>query len=604
MKQHPTPSAAHHPHAAAPAHPEHRTRAHKALHMLRKHKKAAIITTVAVLVLGVPVAMLMQPAKPQYITAVAQRGDLRQTVEAVGTITSERDLQLTFPLGGIVERVLVKEGDRAAAGQILAQLRSGNAGAAVAMQAANLQSALADLRKMEEGTRPEDIAIAEAQVANKRASLEVARASLQNAEQTLVQAGDQLKTLEQEAKTTLGGQAETSRNTLLSQLVAGETALSVIDDVLSKTIVQDAIIKAHPGADINIRAMRQQALTGIQDVRRNSVIADYHDALGLLQDGQSALSTAGIAVDQLFSLIGGLPETSYFTAAMREQERTSLSTQRGLVQGAVSAITTAYTNLQSAAAGFDTRISTAQSTITSAEGAKQKAQVDILTYQTALQTQEADLALKKAGTRKADLDSARARVRQAQAGLAQAQANYNDTILRAPVEGTISHVNVKPGEATPATEPAITILGSSPFRVEMFVSEVDVPKLLQTQSGSIDLDAFPGIAYKLHVSEMDTAPTLVEGVSKYRIKLDFLYPHEEFKIGMTGDVTVVTGERAQVVSVPGRSVLEREGKKLVRILVGDTVTEREVLLGMEGESGDVEITNGLSGGETVVVLEK
>ncbi|MFA6039141.1 MAG: efflux RND transporter periplasmic adaptor subunit [Candidatus Peribacteraceae bacterium] len=599
--------AAHPQHATHPDHTVQHSRMRRTLHWLRKHRKAVIITAVAVIVLGLPLSWLFKPAQAQYVTAMAQKGDLQQTVEAVGTVTSERDLELKFPGAGIVESVQVKEGDRVTAGQVLAQLRAGSLGAAVAMQSANLQSAVADLRKMEEGTRPEDIAIAEAQVANKRAALQVAQSTLDSAKKSLTQAQDQLKTVQQEATTSLGGQVETARSALLSQLVAGETALAVVDDILGKTIVQDAIIKMRPGGDIDVRTARTNALAALLSVRQQANVIDYHDALKVLQSGQSAVSQAAQTVDLLFTLIGSLPETSYFTQALREQYRTSLSTQRGLVQSAVSAITTAYTGLQSAAAGFDTRISTAQSTITTSEGTMERAKADILTYQTAVQAQEADLALKRAGTRKADLDAARARVRQAQASLAQSQANYADTILRAPVDGTISHVNVKGGEATPVTGPAVTILGNSPFRVEMFVSEVDVPKLIQAQSGSIALDAFPDTEYKVHVSELDTAPTLVDGVSKYRVKLDFIYPHEEFKIGMTGDVTVVTGERKNIVYVPGRAVLEKEGKRVVRILQNgknNGIREQEVTLGMEGQSGDVEVTKGLSGGETIVVLEK
>lgn len=577
------------------------------MRFLRKHRMASIVTAVVLLLVILPMLWLFQPRKPQYIVATAQKGDLQQTVEAVGTVTSERDLELKFPGAGIVQSVQVNEGDHVTAGQILAQLRAGSLGAGVAMQSANLQSAQADLRKLEEGTRPEDIAIAEAQVANKRASLQGAQATLLSAQQALAQAQDQLKTLQQEAKTTLGGQVETSRSTLLNQLVTGETALSVVDDILSKTIVQDAIIKMRPGGDYEVRTARQNALSAIQSVRQQSAMTEYHDALQTLLAGQSALTQASGTVDKMFTLVGSLPETSYFTQALREEYRTSLSVQRSLAQGAVSSMTAAYSNLQSAAAGYDTKIGQAQATITANEGAQQRAQADILTYQTALQAQEADLALKKAGTRAADLDASRARVRQAAAGLAQAQANYADTILRAPVDGIVSHVNVKGGEATPVTGPAITVLGNTPFRVEMFVAEVDVPKLVKDQSGSIELDAFPEKPYKIRVSEIDTAPTLVDGVSKYRVKLDFVFPHDtELKIGMTGNVTVITGERRGIVVVPGRAVLEKDGRKIVRIIDhdGDEPREQEVKLGMEGQSGDVEVTSGLKGGEKVVVLEK
>ncbi|MDD4318792.1 MAG: efflux RND transporter periplasmic adaptor subunit [Candidatus Peribacteraceae bacterium] len=577
----------------------------KPFSFVTRHKKASVITVGLLVVIGVPVALLARPKQPEFVTALAERGDIVQTVEAVGTVTSERDLELKFPLTGIIASVTVKEGDVVKAGQALAQLRSGNYAAAVGIQSASLQSALADLRKLEEGTRPEDIAIAEAQVANKRAALQVAQASLENAKKDLGQAQEQLRILGLEANTALAGQVETARTTIATQLVTGETALSVLEDVMGKTVVQDALVRSLGGEDREVRALRQAALTAIQSARQRSLAAQDHLAsLAALSEALDALHKSGTALDQLFSLLIRAPETTYYTSAVREEYKNVIAAQRSAVQAALAAVSTAQSNLQSASATYDTRIGTARSTISASEGAQRRAEADILTYQTALQAQEADLALKRAGTRPTDIDAARARVRQAQASLAQAQSNYADTILRSPVDGTVTHVNVKVGESAPVTDPAVTVLGQSPFRIEMHVSEVDVPKLAKTQSGAIELDSFPGVSYRLRVNEIERSPRNVDGVSKYRVKLDFVHPHDEFRIGMTGDVTVTTGERRDVVFVPGRAVLTNDGAKVVRILRKGKAVEQAVTTGMEGQSGDVEITSGLEGGETVVILEK
>jgi HlyD family secretion protein len=149
------------------------------------------------------------------------------------------------------------------------------------------------------------------------------------------------------------------------------------------------------------------------------------------------------------------------------------------------------------------------------------------------------------------------------------------------------------------------MLGDSPYRIEIFVSEVDIPKVQTTQSGSIELDAFPGVNFALRVSQVDAAPTDRDGVSKYRVRLDFVYPHEELKIGMTGDASITTGERKNVVSVPSRSVIESsDGEDVVRLLQDDgTIKEVPVQTGMESENGNVEVT-GVQSGATVVVLIK
>ena len=167
----------------------------------------------------------------------------------------------------------------------------------------------------------------------------------------------------------------------------------------------------------------------------------------------------------------------------------------------------------------------------------------------------------------------------------------------------ITKVNVKKGEILP-TGPAITMLGTTPYRIEIYVAEVDIPLIMVSQSGSIELDAFPGIDDALRVSEIDEAATDRDGVPKYRVKLDFALPRDELRVGMTGDSEIITGKRVNVLSVPRRAVVENEnGEEMVRVLVNGEVSEKPVTMGMEGSDGEVEV-DGVEEGDVVVVLIK
>ncbi len=150
------------------------------------------------------------------------------------------------------------------------------------------------------------------------------------------------------------------------------------------------------------------------------------------------------------------------------------------------------------------------------------------------------------------------------------------------------------------------MLGTTPYRIEMFVSEVDIPKVILGQTGSIMLDAFRGKPLPLRVGFIDTAATDKDGVPKYRVKLDFLSPPDGLKVGMTGDAEITTGERINVISVPLRSIIESAtGATLVRVLKKDGVTfeERAVTMGMQGQGGGTEVT-GVNEGDVVIVLIK
>lgn len=573
---------------------------------VRIHKKKSIAAGLTLLGIIFIVRSANAPKKPEYVTAPVVRGDLVQTVEAVGEVTSERELDLRFATSGVVSRVYVKEGDVVKAGQRLADLRAGPLAASVAAQAAALQSAQADLNALEQGTRPEEIAIAEADLRGKQAALEVARSSLKSASENLAQSETKLQLLLDETKVNLAGQVTTALSLLNQQLVSAENALVTIDDVLSDVDVQDAMIKDRPDAGNSVQIAKRAAQDQIDQARRSASSAlDYQSALAALDQAISGTQRVTSALDSLFSVINSIRETSNFTSTERESVKSSISAQRSAAQTAATNVSTGRSTLQNASAAYDSKISAEQSNLVSYRGTRDRANTDILTYEASIQASQAQLALKKAGARQTDIDAARARVRQAQANVARASAELSDTVLTAPIDGTVTHVNVKGGESVP-TGAAVALLGNSPFRVEMFVSEIDIPKVQRSQSGSIELDAFRGVHMKLHVSEVDSAATDKDGVSKYRVKLDFVHLHNEFKIGMTGDAEIETARVDDVVSIPRRAVIESgTGSMIVRVLKSDqTVDERPVTLGIEGGSGDVEVKTGVMEGETVIVLVK
>src|SRR5690606_13305848 len=166
--------------------------------------------------------------------------------------------------------------------------------------------------------------------------------------------------------------------------------------------------------------------------------------------------------------------------------------------------------------------------------------------------------------RQSDIDAAEARLHAARAELTRAMANLSDSVINAPSNGRITKVNLKVGEITPSG-PAMSMLGESPYRIEIFASEIDIPKVKYEQPATIELDAFPDVHYKLRVAEIDESQSIIDGVAKYRVKLDFVHPHDEFKLGMTGDTTIVTDQREDIIFIPSRAVLQDGERKYARI---------------------------------------
>jgi len=574
------------------------------LRFLRKHLKKTI-AIVVFLLLSWTVYAVTRPSEPTIVTASAIRGDLRQLVEAVGTVVSEKDLELQFPVLDVVSQVFVKEGQTVKSGTRLATLRSGSLSASVASASASVQSAEAALRALEEGTRPEDIAIAEAGLANKRASLEVAKQTLKNAEDGLVRSEQELVALKSQANIALSSDISTVASTISQRLSTCNTAILVVRGDFNANEVQDAVLKGSSGEYNDVQFSLNAAASAVAAAQSVSV-TDFESALSALSTARSAALQTSVAVSRGYDLMSSLPVTSYFTNISKETHKGTIAAERSSVQTALSALDAALKSLQDNSASYTTQIASKESAVTTLKGTRDRAKADILTFETTVRISEAELALKKAGARQTDIDSARARVQQARADLARAAAQVRDTVLVAPTDGVVTKVNVKVGEVRPSDKPSITMLGNSPYRVEMFVSEVDIPKVVIGMTGSIVLDAFRGKHLPMHVGEIDQAPTSDSGVPKYRVKMDFDEAPEQLKIGMTGDAEIVTGFRADVVGVLFRSVVTNaKGQDIVRIQKAGVkeLEERLVTVGMEGEGGLTEVL-GVEAGETVVVLIK
>lgn len=575
---------------------------------LRRHWKKIVLATAV----GLPAVglawFLFVPEKPEYITAQAVRGDLIQTVEGVGTVISEKDLELKFPVTGVVEAVYVKEGDTVVAGQVIAELRNNSLQADVSSAAASYQAALADLRELTEGTRPEEIAIAEAEVENKRAALVAAKSALANAERSLQRSTEKLSELKREAEVNLAGHVATAASAMAQELTKIQNSLYELDDDFDTTVVKTAVeFWSNIQYEIYQR-QRGEAGNAVSAALTGGSPRDFTEALPRLEAARQAALKAVATADAAYAIIVALPTTNYMTTAQKQTYKDSAAGERDVMQSALNTIESAVKTLRDASASDATAIAAEESALATAQGNKDKALADIATYQTSLQIQEAQLALKRAGARQADIDAARAGANRAYAELERARARLSDTVLSAPIAGRITKMNLKTGEFTGDFENfdrAITMLGDSPYRVEMYAAEIDIPKVSYEQEGGIELDAYPGEDFLLRVSEIDPAATTVDGVPKYRIKLDFLENQEEsLKIGMTGDIDIITGVQKDVIMIPGRAVIKNAlGEDIVRVLHDEAVLEREVVLGMETDT-DVEIVSGVEEGETVIVLIK
>ncbi len=219
-------------------------------------------------------------------------------------------------------------------------------------------------------------------------------------------------------------------------------------------------------------------------------------------------------------------------------------------------------------------------------------------------------------------EAAESRVRIAEAQLAQqradlafAEAQLQNTVIRAPFSGVVVKKMAEVGESVAPIPPGVNISTSSgaivaladlaTLEVEADVAEANVAKVKNGQPAEVTVEAIPDRRYKAVLRQV--IPTADRTKATVMVKVTILDKDEDLKPEMSAKVTFLEPEKEKapeaaaepVVLVPRSAVVSRDGKPTVFLVREGRALARGVVLGTERQ-GQVIVENGLSGGETIV----
>lgn len=226
----------------------------------------------------------------------------------------------------------------------------------------------------------------------------------------------------------------------------------------------------------------------------------------------------------------------------------------------------------------------------------------------AIDQRTAELAIKKASARGSDIDLANADILSAQGQVQGAEARYNDTIITAPVDGTITSIDIKIGEQTQIQKEAIVLQDVSNIYIETNINEANISSLSLGLPIDITYDSFgTDRIFKGNITKIDPSSTLVSGVVNYKVTAS-TEQVAELRPGMTANMTIKVKEKSSVLSIPSRSIITNDkGEQVVRVITNKKnkkYKEVPVVTGLEGDGGVVEVLSPLSVGDEFVILIK
>ncbi len=233
------------------------------------------------------------------------------------------------------------------------------------------------------------------------------------------------------------------------------------------------------------------------------------------------------------------------------------------------------------------------------------AQANVSTAVAQRDAAQAQLDLLLAGPTEAQMQTTRASVDDARVGLEQTQLRLEKATLIAPVGGTVTFLDVQPGEIANANQPVVVLSELATLEVDVNLDETDVSRVIIGQEVRVSVDAFPGVEMTGEVMSIADVAQNQSGVVLYPVTIRLTSADQALpaRAGMTADVSIVSASQAGALIVPLRAVHVEEGLAYVDRLAGGQVERVEVTLGLMTDT-EIEITGGLSEGETVVVVAR
>lgn len=199
----------------------------------------------------------------------------------------------------------------------------------------------------------------------------------------------------------------------------------------------------------------------------------------------------------------------------------------------------------------------------------------------------------------------------AKAGVQAAEVALENTLIRAPFDGTVLTKNAEVGEivapfggSTTSKTAVVTIADMNSLLVEADVSESNIEKIIEGQDCEIMLDAYPEKSYQGYVFKI--VPTADRSKATVMVKVGFknydsrVLPEMSAKVSFfTEPIDTSISNQKPMLVIPASSVRNENGKSYVFTVSDDKALKNEIVIGQKLGSY-VEVLSGLQSGQKII----
>ncbi|MCL4309559.1 MAG: biotin/lipoyl-binding protein [Actinomycetota bacterium] len=361
------------------------------------------------------------------------------------------------------------------------------------------------------------------------------------------------------------------------------------------------------------------------DIINNSLDVNVSQSYASLEQARSSLSNAEASARQA--------QSDYDNAVGQNGAPASanIAALQAQVNAAITGVNIAQSDYNSnPSADNSQKLSSAQAQLAQAQSSLTKAE------------QQNQASGESASALGSKLGAAESGVSAAEQNVAAAQASYNnqkqtadERTVTAPIDGTITAINVQNGGSSnggsatsdssgssgssgssagggASGESAGSSSGSGSSSAAMViddlnsedatvqVSEVDVTRIAVGQKASLSFDAIDGLSLTGKVEQIDASGTVSSGVVNYSVTVGFDTSDPRIKPGMSVTADITTAVHQDVITVPNSALKSQGSSHYVQVMKNGSPVQQPVNIGIANDT-DTEITSGLNAGDTIVV---
>lgn len=576
------------------------------------------------------------------LTVPVESKNLTVRITASGTIVPVQSVNISPKTSGILRELLIEQGDKVQAGQIIARMDNSQLQAQLIQAKASLEQAIAQLAKVRAGSRPEEIAqararlaaaqaqLADAQAGSRPEEIAQARSRLAAAQAQLAEArtGSRPEEIAQararlaQAQAQLAEAQAGSRPEEIAQararLAQAQAQLTAARTANPEQIAQarSQIQAAQARVDLtNERLKANQSLAqqgAISRDRLQEVISESRTAQANLEEAKRRLAQVenGTSPGEIAQREAAVREAQQaLNLLLSGRRREEIAQREAVVREAQQAVNLLLSG-------------TRREEIAQREAAVKEAQQAVnlllsgtrpeIIAQRQATVKEAQEALDQLqnGSRREDIAQAEATVAEARGRLQAIQVQIDDTIIRAPFAGTVTQKYANVGAfVTPTTSGSSSASATSTSIVAIArglevlarVPEINIGQIKINQPVEIIADAYPDQTFKGSVRLIAPEAVLEQNVTAFQVRASLDTGQETLRSGMNIDLTFLGQELPNALVVPTVSIVTKKGKQGVMVPDKDNKPEfRPVTIGPT--IGDqTQILQGINAGDRVFI---